>query len=145
MRESRSRKMLAVVLGIIVGNGVFFLVGIVADRIYPTPPGLLDPQTPETTALRSGYGRGNRIVVGTSWQRFRRIFRWHHWCCSCKRKNHLCRQCNRRDTFSLGPLLPLCILSGKTLVSYRDANLFPSFLLSRRSCGNAIEKRTTRK
>ncbi len=63
MRESTSRKMLAVVLGIIVGNGVFFLVGIVADRIYPTPPELLDPQTPEATALRVATAEATGLLL----------------------------------------------------------------------------------
>ena len=63
MRKSTSRKILAVVLGVIVGNGVFFLVGIVADRIYPTPPELLDPQTPAATALRVATAEATGLLL----------------------------------------------------------------------------------
>lgn len=52
MRKSPLRKLLAVILGLVAGNAVFLLVSIVADRLYPTPPELLNPQTPEATALR---------------------------------------------------------------------------------------------
>ncbi len=63
MRKSTSRKILAVVLGVIVGNGVFFLVGIVADRIYPTPSELLDPQTAEATALRVASAEATGLLL----------------------------------------------------------------------------------
>ena len=46
------RTFLAVIVGVIVANVSFFLVSVVADRIYPTPSELMDPQTPEATALR---------------------------------------------------------------------------------------------
>ena len=57
------RKLLAVVLGVIVGNVVFFLVSIVANRIYPTPPELMDPQTPEATALRVAAAEANGLLL----------------------------------------------------------------------------------
>ena len=63
MRKSTLRKILAVILGVIVGNVVFFLVGIVADRIYPTPPELLDPQTPEATALRVASAEATGLLL----------------------------------------------------------------------------------
>ncbi len=63
MRVSTLRKILAVILGIIVANGVFFLVGIVADRIHPTAPELLDPQTPEATALRVATAEANGLLL----------------------------------------------------------------------------------
>ena len=52
MPKHTLRKLLAVILGLIAGNAVFLLMGIFAERLYPTPPELLDPQTPEATALR---------------------------------------------------------------------------------------------
>ena len=63
MRESKLRRIFAVILGVIVGNVVFFLVGIVADRIYPTPPELMDPQTPEATALRVATAQANGLLL----------------------------------------------------------------------------------
>ena len=52
------RKILAVVLGVLVANVVFFLGSVAADRFYPTPPELMDPQTPEATALRVAAAAG---------------------------------------------------------------------------------------
>lgn len=46
------RPSLAVVLGLVAGSTVFFLVSIVANVFYPTPPDLQDPQTPEETVAR---------------------------------------------------------------------------------------------
>ncbi len=37
------RKILAVVLGVLVANVVFFLGSVAADWFYPTPPELMDP------------------------------------------------------------------------------------------------------
>lgn len=141
MRESTSRKMLAVVLGIIVGNGVFFLVGIVADGIYPTPPELLDPQTPEATALRVATAEATGLLLVLLGSALGGFFGGIIGAAVAKERIVSGHQCHRGTPRSLGLLLPLCFLSGKTLVSYRDANLFPSFLLSWRSCNNAIEKK----
>ena len=57
------RKILAVVLGVIVANVVFFLGSVAADRFYPTPPELMDPQTPEATALRVAAAETNGLVL----------------------------------------------------------------------------------
>ena len=46
------RSAIGVVVGVIVANVIFFLGGMVAERAYPTPPELLDPQTAEATAER---------------------------------------------------------------------------------------------
>ena len=46
------RKSLAVILGSIVGTIIFFIVGIIANAIHPTPPELMDPATPEAVAQR---------------------------------------------------------------------------------------------
>jgi hypothetical protein len=46
------RKILAVILGAVVGSITFFMVGVIANAIYPTPPELMDPATPEALALR---------------------------------------------------------------------------------------------
>ena len=57
------RNILAVVLGVIVANIVFFLGSVAADRFYPTPPELMDPQTPEATALRVAVAETNGLVL----------------------------------------------------------------------------------
>ncbi len=57
------RNLLAVILGVIVANVVFFLGSIAADRFYPTPPELMDPQTPEATALRVASAETNGLVL----------------------------------------------------------------------------------
>jgi hypothetical protein len=57
------RKIIAVVLGVIVANVVFFLVSVAADRFYPTPPELMDPQTPEATALRVASAEAVGLVL----------------------------------------------------------------------------------
>ena len=44
--------LLAIVVGVIVGNTAFLAVGAVSNAVYPTPPELMDPQTPEETAER---------------------------------------------------------------------------------------------
>ena len=63
MGESKVRKLVAVVIGVIAGNVVFLLVGVVAERIYPTPPDLMDPQTPEATALRVATAEANGLLL----------------------------------------------------------------------------------
>ncbi len=63
------RLLLAVVLGVIAAHVVFFLVGFVAEWAYPTPPELLDPQTPEETAVRveeANAGGLALVVVGSA-------------------------------------------------------------------------------
>ena len=57
------RKILAVVLGVLVANVVFLLGSVAADRFYPTPPELMDPQTPEATALRVAAAETNGLVL----------------------------------------------------------------------------------
>lgn len=46
------RKILAVILGAVVGTIVLFVVGLIANAIHPTPPELMDPATPEAVAQR---------------------------------------------------------------------------------------------
>jgi hypothetical protein len=46
------RKLLAVILGAVVGTITFFMVGVIANAIHPTPPELMDPATPEAVAQR---------------------------------------------------------------------------------------------
>lgn len=57
------RNILAVICGVLVANVVFFLGSIAADRFYPTPPELMDPQTPEATALRVASAEANGLVL----------------------------------------------------------------------------------
>ena len=57
------RKILGVILGVLTANGVFFLVSLAANRIYPTPAELMDPQTPEATALRVAAAETNGLVL----------------------------------------------------------------------------------
>ena len=46
------RKILAVILGAAVATITLFLVEMIANAIYPTPPELMDPATPEAVTLR---------------------------------------------------------------------------------------------
>ena len=46
------RKFLAVTLGAAVATIILLLVGMIANAIYPTPPELMDPATPEAVTLR---------------------------------------------------------------------------------------------
>jgi hypothetical protein len=46
------RKILAVILGAVVGSITLFIVGVIANAIQPTPPELMDPATPEAVAKR---------------------------------------------------------------------------------------------
>lgn len=46
------RKILSVILGAVVGTIVFFIVGVIANAINPTPPEFMDPATPEAVAQR---------------------------------------------------------------------------------------------
>ena len=57
------RNLAAVSAGLIVSNAVFFLVGMIANRFYPTPPELMDPQTPEATALRVATTATNSLLL----------------------------------------------------------------------------------
>ena len=57
------RNILAVILGVLVANVVFFLGSVAADRFYPTPTELMDPQTPEATALRVAAAETNGLVL----------------------------------------------------------------------------------
>ena len=46
------RKILAVFSGAAVATITLLLVGMIANAIYPTPPELMDPATPEAVTLR---------------------------------------------------------------------------------------------
>jgi len=50
--KERMRKILAVLLGAIVGSVTLLIVGVIANAIQPTPPELMDPATPEAVARR---------------------------------------------------------------------------------------------
>lgn len=49
------RKILAVILGAVVGTIILFIVGFIANSIQPTPPELMDPASPEAVAQRVDY------------------------------------------------------------------------------------------
>ena len=64
MRDSWLRTLPAVLAGLVVAHVVFFLVGYAAEWLYPTPPELLDPQTPFETAARvEGAKAGGLALV----------------------------------------------------------------------------------
>ena len=46
------RTVLAVIVGAAVASAVFFACGMVANLLAPTPPELMNPQTPEATEAR---------------------------------------------------------------------------------------------
>ena len=49
------RIILAVILGAVVGTITLLMVGVIANAIYPTPPEMMDPATPEAVAQRVAY------------------------------------------------------------------------------------------
>ena len=46
------RNFLAAILGSIIATFILLLIGMIANAIYPTPPELMDPATPEAVTLR---------------------------------------------------------------------------------------------
>ena len=46
------RKLIAILAGAAIASITFFLVAFIANTINPTPPELMDPQTPEAVAQR---------------------------------------------------------------------------------------------
>ena len=63
MRQRVLRGFLAIVIGVIVGNFVFLAAGAVSNAVYPTPPELMDPQTPEETAERVDAAETGGLVL----------------------------------------------------------------------------------
>ena len=57
------RGLLAMVVGAVVGNFVFLAGGVVSNAMYPTPPELMDPQTPEETAARVDAAQAGGLVL----------------------------------------------------------------------------------
>lgn len=48
----RMRKFFAILSGAVGGSLIFFMVAYLANLLHPTPPELMDPQTPEAVAKR---------------------------------------------------------------------------------------------
>ena len=63
MTQRVLRVFLAVVVGVVVGNVVFLAMGVVSNAVYPTPPELMDPQTPEETAARVDAARTGGLAL----------------------------------------------------------------------------------
>ena len=63
MTQRVLRVFLAVIVGVVVGNIVFLAAGSVSNAVYPTPPELMDPQTPEETAARVDAARTGGLVL----------------------------------------------------------------------------------
>ena len=57
------RRILAVILGVVVGNAIFLLVGVLVGQIYPPDPELVDPQTAEATAQRVDDADTNGLLL----------------------------------------------------------------------------------
>ena len=57
------RNVSAPIVGTVVGVATFFLGGLVSTRIYPPPPELLNPQTPEANALRVASADANGLLI----------------------------------------------------------------------------------
>ena len=58
------RRILAIILGVVVGNAIFLLVGASSsEQIYPPDPELVDPQTPEATAQRVDDADTNGLLL----------------------------------------------------------------------------------
>ena len=54
---------LAIVVGVIVGNFVLLAGGALSNAVYPTPPELMDPQTPEETSERVDAARTEGLLL----------------------------------------------------------------------------------
>ena len=63
MGEVWFRNVSAPVVGTILGAAIFFIGGLVSTRIYPPPPELLNPQTPEANALRVASADTNGLLI----------------------------------------------------------------------------------
>ena len=63
MGEVWFRNVSAPIVGTILGAAIFFLGGLVSTRLYPPPPELLDPQTPEANALRVASADTNGLLI----------------------------------------------------------------------------------
>ena len=63
MTQRMLRGFLAMVVGAVVGNFVFLAGGVVSNAVYPTPPELMDPQTPEETAARVDAAETGGLVL----------------------------------------------------------------------------------
>ena len=63
MTQRVLRGFLAIVIGVVVGNTVFLAAGAVSNAVYPTPPELMDPQTPEETAERVDAAQTGGLVL----------------------------------------------------------------------------------
>ena len=128
------RSAIGVVVGAIVANVIFFLGGMVAERVYPTPPELLDPQTPEATALRVEMAEGGGlllVIVGSALGGF------IGGATGTKvggGRGTVVAIVTGVLLAPLGHLRVLCFLSAATLVSCWLANWFPGFLLCWRPC-----------
>ena len=57
------RRILAVILGLAVGNAVLFLISLAAGQLYPPDPEFVDPQTPEATAQRVDDADTNGLLL----------------------------------------------------------------------------------
>ena len=62
-RTEAFKALLAILLAVVVAHVVFFAVGFAAEWLYPTPPELLDPQTPEETAARVEGARAGGLAM----------------------------------------------------------------------------------
>lgn len=63
MGEVWFRNVSAPIVGTVLGAAIFFLGGLVSTRLYPPPPELLDPQTPEANALRVASADTNGLLI----------------------------------------------------------------------------------
>ena len=131
------RKILAVVLGVLIANVVFFLGSVAADRFYPTPPELMDPQTPEATALRVAAAETNGLMLVILAGALGGLV-----------GGFIGAKVGKGSTVAvtsaIGGLLSLwavylilCLLSCTAVVPHRHAHCVPGFHFSWRPCGEA--------
>ena len=57
------RNVSAPIVGTVLGAAIFFLGGLMSTRIYPPPPELLNPQTPEANSLRVASADTNGLLI----------------------------------------------------------------------------------
>ena len=132
------RKILAVVLGVLVANVVFFLGSVAADRFYPTPPELMDPQTPEATALRVAAAETNGLMLVILAGALGGLVGGFIGAKVAKGSTVAVTSAIGGLLSLLGPLLLLRVLSCTAVVPHRHAHCVPGFHLSWRSCGAKV-------
>ena len=117
------RKILAIILGALIGSMILLAVGFIANTIHTTPPELMDPATPEAVAQRVAATTTSTwltVIFGLSLGSF---FWRSPRSKTCTGKNSPDNHIDQRTAFPLGFLHLLHSLPGVSLGPSRNAAL----------------------